>query len=69
MPCAFDKLKRARDQGLKIVVVDPARTRTAAIAHLHLPIIPGTDGHLALAFIRYFAEQAQMTPDATASVG
>jgi assimilatory nitrate reductase catalytic subunit len=28
---------------MKIVVVDPRRTETAAFADLHLPILPGTD--------------------------
>ncbi len=34
---------KARDPGLKVVVVDPRRTDTAAMADLHLAIEPGTD--------------------------
>ncbi|MGC2519579.1 MAG: molybdopterin-dependent oxidoreductase [Burkholderiales bacterium] len=34
---------RAANPALKIIVVDPRRTDTAADAHLHLPIAPGTD--------------------------
>ena len=34
---------KARDPGVKIVVVDPRRTDTAAMADLHLAIEPGTD--------------------------
>jgi assimilatory nitrate reductase catalytic subunit len=44
-PVLFRRLedaKAARPQ-MKIVVVDPRRTDTAAFADLHLPILPGTD--------------------------
>ena len=34
---------RAHNPDLKIIVVDPRRSETAAIADLHLPIRPGTD--------------------------
>jgi ferredoxin-nitrate reductase len=44
-PVTFDRLRarKARDPGLKIVVVDPRRTLTAAIADLHLAVAPGGD--------------------------
>ena len=38
----------ARRNGAKLVVIDPVRTRTAALADQHLRINPGSD--LALAF-------------------
>ncbi|MEO1002505.1 MAG: nitrate reductase [Cyanobacteria bacterium J06638_7] len=59
-PVLFQRLakrhrKRRRDDDLQVVVVDPRRTATAAIADLHLAIRPGTDlvllhgiGHLLL---------------------
>ncbi|WP_160166932.1 molybdopterin-containing oxidoreductase family protein [Desulfotignum phosphitoxidans] len=47
------ELKQALKEGLKLVVVDPSVTRTAELADCHLAITPGTDGYLALAFIKY----------------
>jgi anaerobic selenocysteine-containing dehydrogenase len=38
-----------RERGAKLVVVDPYRTATAAVADLHLAPLPGTDGALACA--------------------
>src|SRR5947209_12526232 len=38
----------ARRNGAKLVVIDPVRTRTAALADLHLAIYPGSDLALAL---------------------
>jgi len=42
-------IKQAREQGARLVVVDPKRTRIAEQAHLYLQIEPGTDVVLALA--------------------
>jgi assimilatory nitrate reductase catalytic subunit len=44
-PILFRRIEdaRARNPGLKLIVVDPRRTDTAAAADLHLPILPGTD--------------------------
>lgn len=41
-------IKEARQQGAKLVVIDPVRTRTAQQADWHIPVRPGTDGALAL---------------------
>ena len=38
----------ARRQGAKLYVIDPIRTRTAALADRHFPIYPGSDLALAL---------------------
>ena len=41
-------IEEARRQGAKLVVIDPYRTRTAALADEHLAVRPGTDTLLAL---------------------
>ncbi len=41
----------ARKQGACVIVIDPARTRTARAADEWIPIRPGTDGALALAMM------------------
>lgn len=47
---AMTHIARARkERGAKLVVVDPYRSGTAAVADFHLPIRPGTDGALACA--------------------
>ncbi len=44
-PILFRRIEAAKEKNpaLKIIVVDPRRTETAAFADLHLPILPGTD--------------------------
>ncbi len=44
-PVLFRRIEAAKEKrpDLKIIVVDPRRTDTAAFADLHLPILPGTD--------------------------
>jgi len=43
-PVLFNRIKRRKKAGgAKVIVVDPRKTRTAAIADLFLPIRPGTD--------------------------
>ena len=39
---------KARSHGAKIVTIDPLRTRTGEQSDEHIPIMPGTDGALAL---------------------
>lgn len=44
-------VQAARRQGARVLVIDPANTRTAQAADEWIPIRPGTDGALALAMI------------------
>ncbi|MDH2426749.1 molybdopterin-dependent oxidoreductase [Sphaerisporangium sp. TRM90804] len=51
------RLKRLRARGGRLVVVDPRRTRTAALADEHVFIRPGTDAHLLMGIVHtLFAE-------------
>ncbi len=44
-------IQQARKQGARVIVIDPANTRTAQAADEWIAIRPGTDGALALALI------------------
>jgi anaerobic selenocysteine-containing dehydrogenase len=53
-------IEEARRKGARLVVIDPYRTRTAAVADEHLAIRPGTDGMLALGMMHViFAEHLE----------
>jgi molybdopterin guanine dinucleotide-containing S/N-oxide reductase-like protein len=41
-------VEHARRNGARLIVIDPYKTRTAALADWHIPIRPGTDAALAL---------------------
>ncbi len=45
-------IQDARKTGAQVIVIDPARTRTARAADEWIPIHPGTDGALALAMMQ-----------------
>jgi anaerobic selenocysteine-containing dehydrogenase len=49
------KIVHERKRGLKVVVIDPRRSRTAASANWHLPIRIGTDAALALGVMHILA--------------
>lgn len=44
-------IEEARKRGVTLVVIDPLRTRTAALADWHIRPLPGTDAALALAMM------------------
>lgn len=47
----WQKAEQRQKQGIKIIVIDPRRSRTAAGADWHLPIRIGTDAALALGIV------------------
>ncbi|GGA87748.1 nitrate reductase [Puia dinghuensis] len=54
---------KAANPRVKIIIVDPRRTDTAAVADLHLPLNPGTDSTLHYAIGRLLIEQGHLHPD------
>lgn len=61
-PRLYLALKRLVRDGKKLVVIDPATTQTTRLANLHLQVTPGSDGFLALAFIKYGIEELGVEP-------
>jgi len=45
------RLRAIRKRGGRVVVLDPRRTRTAAMADQHVPIKPGSDAHFLFALV------------------
>ena len=56
------RLKALKARGGRLIVVDPRRTETAALADWHLPIRPGTDALLLLAILHTLFEEALVRP-------
>lgn len=50
-PPMWKRMRKAKEKGMKLIVVDPRFTETAAKADIHIPIRPQTDGALALAML------------------
>ena len=48
---SWQQIRDAVEAGAKLIVVDPRRTATAGLAHLWLPVRPGTDLALMLAML------------------
>ncbi len=45
-------MKRAKSRGAKLVVIDPYKNETAALADHHIRVLPGGDGALALGVLK-----------------
>jgi len=56
-------ISEARRAGAKLVVIDPYRTRTAAVADWYLPINPGTDAALAMGIMHVIIKEKLFDPD------
>jgi len=50
-------IRRARQAGATVVVIDPLRTRTAESADQHIRPLPGTDAALALGLMRVIVDE------------
>lgn len=61
-PRGYAVLKKFVQDGKKLVVIDPARTQTSKLANLHLRVTPGSDGFLALAFVKFWIEETGASP-------
>jgi anaerobic selenocysteine-containing dehydrogenase len=57
------KLRALRKRGGRLVVIDPARTRTAELADRHLAPRPGTDAVLLFAIVHVLFEEGLVAPD------
>lgn len=53
----------AREQGAKLITVDPQFTTSAMHSDSYLPVTPGTDGAMMLAMINYIVEQGWQDTD------
>ena len=63
-PMGWDGLRKAVAAGeMKLIVIDPRRTKSADIATLHLAPKPRTDGALALGMIRVIIEEGLYDKD------
>lgn len=51
------RLRAAKARGMKLIVIDPRRTETAAFADLHLQPLPGEDPALLAAILHVILEQ------------
>jgi anaerobic selenocysteine-containing dehydrogenase len=62
VPNIRKRLQRLQDRGGKLVVVDPRRTETAAIADQHLFVRPGADIYLLMALINEITAMGTKVP-------
>ncbi len=62
----WPRIEQARRGGARLVVIDPYRTRTAALADLHLAPHPGTDASLALGLMHVILRDSLEDADWTA---
>jgi len=56
------RLRALKGRGGKLLVVDPRASRTAKLAHEHLPIKPGGDAFLLMALVQVLFEENLVNP-------
>ncbi len=59
-PHQMSRLLAMKDQGARLILIDPIATATATLSDMYLPIRPGTDGALALGMARHLQETGQI---------
>ncbi|WP_063064892.1 molybdopterin oxidoreductase family protein [Nocardia violaceofusca] len=57
MPNAKQRIKRVRERGGTVVVIDPRRTETARLADQHIAVVPGGDVYLLLAVLNVLIDE------------
>ncbi len=62
VPDVRARFKALKERGGQLVVVDPRRTETAALAHEHLAIEPGTDAAWLLALLHTLFDEQLLRP-------
>jgi anaerobic selenocysteine-containing dehydrogenase len=65
-PGVARRLEGLRERGGRLVVVDPRRTETAAVADQHIPIRPGADALLLLGLLHTVFTEKRLRPGRTA---
>jgi assimilatory nitrate reductase catalytic subunit len=63
MPPAMQHFEEQRSRGGALIVADPRRTATAALASLHLQLAPGTDTALANGLLHVAVRERLVDPD------
>ncbi|MCT8977729.1 molybdopterin-dependent oxidoreductase [Clostridium sp. CX1] len=53
----FHRIKKAREKGIKVIVIDPLSTDSVNIADIHIKINPSTDAALAMAMTKIVIEE------------
>lgn len=53
---AIKSIKAAKERGAKLIVIDPRQSGIGELADLWVPVIPGSDGALALAMLKLIIE-------------
>lgn len=53
----FQMIRKAKEKGIKVIVIDPIYTDTAKIADTYIKINPGTDGALAMAMTKIIIDK------------
>ena len=59
----YKRIRKAMKEGAKLIVIDPEKKGMGREADLWIPVIPGTDGALALAMLKKIIEEERYDKD------